>query len=132
MTKSNKKIWIIAGVALAFVIAVFAFLYFYVMPKGEAGDKTIGLTVVFSETEQKEYTIKTGAAYLGEALTKEELIEGEDGPYGLKITVVAGKKADESAQEWWRITQDGEMVNTGVDTTPIADGDHFELTLSKW
>ena len=32
------------------------------------------------------------------------------------------------AQEWWKLTKDGEMVNTSADATPIADGDHFELT----
>ncbi len=31
-----------------------------------------------------------------------------------------------------RVTQDGEMVNTVVDTTPVQDGDHFGLTLSTY
>ena len=39
-----------------------------------------------------------------------------------------GETAEESAQEWWKLTKGGEMVNTGVDATPIADGDAFELT----
>ena len=39
-----------------------------------------------------------------------------------------GETADEGAQEWWKLTQGGEMINTSADTTPIADGDHFELT----
>ena len=38
----------------------------------------------------------------------------------------------ESANQWWAISKSGEMATTGVDTTPIADGDHFELTLSVW
>ena len=30
------------------------------------------------------------------------------------------------------LTKDGEMLNTSADLTPIADGEHYELTLSKW
>lgn len=41
-----------------------------------------------------------------------------------------GYTADESAQEWWCLTKGGQSVNTGVDSTPIADGDAFELTLT--
>ena len=37
---------------------------------------------------------------------------------------------DDSKQEWWSFTKDGQMLETGVDTTPIADGDHFEITLT--
>ena len=29
-----------------------------------------------------------------------------------------------------KVTKSGEMVNTGADQTPIADGDAFELTLT--
>ena len=41
-----------------------------------------------------------------------------------------GETADESKQEWWKLTKEGEMVNTGADVTPIADGEHYELTLT--
>ena len=41
-----------------------------------------------------------------------------------------GVAIDDSLQQWWCVTKGGESVNTGVDTTPIEDGDHFELTLT--
>ena len=42
----------------------------------------------------------------------------------------AGQKAiGEAKEEWWCFTKDGEDVMTGVDSTPVADGDHFEITL---
>ena len=47
------------------------------------------------------------------------------------ILTVDGETADESKQQWWCITKGGEMVNTSVDTTPIQDGDQFELTLKE-
>ena len=34
-----------------------------------------------------------------------------------------------AAQEWWCFSKGGEDLSTGVDTTPIADGDTFEATL---
>ena len=73
----------------------------------------------------------TDAAYLGELLEADGLISGEDGQFGLFITEVDGETADDQAQEWWCITKGGEMVNTSVDTTPIEDGDEFELTLKE-
>ena len=45
---------------------------------------------------------------------------------------VDGVEADDSKSQWWCITKDGEQVNTGVDATPIEDGDHYELTLSTY
>ena len=82
--------------------------------------------------ESKDFQISTDAEFLGDALKEADLIEGEDGPYGLYIITVDGITADESLQQWWCVTKDGEMLNTGVSSTPIADGDHFELTMSTY
>ena len=65
-------------------------------------------------------------------LLAEGLAEGETGPYGLLITTVDGETAQDSLRQWWCITRGGERVDTGADTTPIADGDHFELTMSTY
>lgn len=46
------------------------------------------------------------------------------------VTTVNGVTADSSLEEWWCFTKGGETLNTGVDSTPIADGDHFEITLT--
>ena len=58
------------------------------------------------------------------------MIEGEEGPYGLFITSADGVKAEESLQQWWCITKDGEMLTTGASEAVIADGEHYELTLT--
>ncbi len=130
--KSNKKILIIIGVCLIMLAVLFGVVYSFFAPKGQQGSKTIGLTVVFSEGNQKEYTLHTDAEYLGDALRERKLVEGSDGPYGLFIETVDGVTADEDNQEWWCITKDGEQLNTSADQTPIADKEHYELTLSKW
>ena len=129
--KKQIKIAIGAGV-LVVIIAVMALVFWKFMPQGTKGDKTIQIQVVVSEEDIRDFTIQTDEAYLGAALQNEKLIEGEDSQYGLYITKVDGVEADASKNQWWCITKDGEQVNTGADTTPIADGDHYELTLSTY
>ena len=72
----------------------------------------------------------TDEEYLGAALENEKLIQGTQGQYGLFVTAVDGEKADDAKQQWWCLTKGGATVDTGVDTTPIADGDAYELTLT--
>lgn len=123
--KTNAKI---LG-ALAAAVIVLLGVWFFLKPSGVTGSKELDVQVVYADTSSKDFHISTDAAYLGEALKEAELIEGEDGPYGMFITAVDGVLADDSLQQWWCVTKEGESVSTGADTTPIEDGDHFELTL---
>lgn len=126
--KKKTKI-IVAIVALIAVIAAMAGVYFVTRPDTNEGSKAIVVEVVSKDETSKDFKIKTDREYLGEALQDEKLVEGTMSEYGLFITTVDGYTADNSKQEWWCITKGGEQVNTGADTTPIADGDHFEITL---
>ena len=99
-------------------------------PKGEAGEKTITVQVLHKGGEERVFTLETGEAYLGAVLTAEGVVEDNQGPYGLYMLTVDGETVDEGAQEWWKLTKGGEMVNSSADSTPIADGDHFELTFT--
>ena len=94
---------------------------------------TITLDVVGPDGSSKEHSVKTDASKnLRQALEEAGLISGEEGAYGLYVKVVDGITADYDVdQSWWGFYKDGEMLMTGVDTTPIADGDHFELVYSK-
>ena len=128
--KSNKKIWL-AVAALVVAVAVLLGVYFVPRPAAQAGGKTITVQVVLLEGEPSDYTIQTDEEYLRGALESIDLIEGSESEYGLFVTTVNGVTVDDSKQQWWCFTQDGEMLMTGVDTTPIADGDHFEITLTE-
>ena len=110
----SKKKTILAVAALVVIAAVLLLVWRAVTPKGEAG----------------EFTLETGEAYLGAVLTAEGVVEDNQGPYGLYMLTVDGETVDEGAQEWWKLTKGGEMVNSSADSTPIADGDHFELTFT--
>ena len=93
--------------------------------KGEIGDKTITITVTW-EGETEEITVDTDQEMLGAALLEKDLISGSDSEYGLFVDTVNGHYADPDLGQWWVFTKDGEMVATGVDSTPIVDGDAFE------
>ena len=97
-------------------------------PKNE-GIKNITVSVITEKAQQFEIT--TERKYLGDALKDEGLIKGENGQYGIFITEVNKIKADSKNEEWWCLTKENESVMTGVDKTPISNGDKFELTLKK-
>ena len=124
--RENKKT-LLAVAALAVVAALMLGLWYFTRPETQAGAKTIAVEVVHGE-----FTYHTDAEYLGEVLLAEQLAEGEQGAYGLFITTVDGETAQDSLRQWWCITKGGERVDTGADTTPIADGDRFELTMSTY
>ena len=127
----NGKI-IAAAVCLAAAAAALFLVWRFLTPQGEAGAKTVVVEVVHGDESSREFTYHTDLEYLGELLLAEQLAEGEDSAYGLFITAVDGETARDSQNQWWCITKGGERVDTGADTTPIADGDHFELTMSTY
>ena len=128
MNKKTKLISTIGVVVLVVLIAVFALFHETLMPKGEKGNKTITVSIVYDETS-KEVSINTDSDNLRGALEEEKLISGDESEYGLYVKVVDGRTADDSKQEWWSFTKGGEMLMTGVDDTPIADKEKFEITL---
>lgn len=128
--KSNKKLIIISCVVLAVLVAAFGILYCVTRPSTQKGAKNISVEIVFSESNTKSVEINTDAEFLRGALEEQNLITGDESDYGLYITAVDGVAAGDG--EWWCVTKDGVMTPTGVDTTPIADGDKFELTLSTY
>ena len=129
--KNNKKI-VLAVVALVAVVAIALGLWVALKPQAAQGEKTITVNVVFADGTQNSHTISTSEEYLRGALEQAALIAGEEGEYGLFVKTVDGVTANDANQEWWCITKDGEMLNTSADLTPIANGEHYELTLSKW
>ena len=129
--KGNKKT-VMAVAALALAAALMLGLWYFTRPQSQAGEKTIVVQVVHGDQSTKDFTCQTDAETLGEVLVEEKLAQGEEGPTGLFVTVVDGEEAQDSLRQWWCVTKGGDQVDTGVDATPIADGDHFELTMSTY
>ena len=98
-------------------------------PDAQEGGKALVVTVVHGDESSKDFSFTTDAENLRTALEEQELIEGTESEYGLYVTKVDGEEADESQQQWWCFSKDGEDLMTGVDDTMIADGDHYDITL---
>ena len=101
--------------------------------KDESGTPiTITLEVIGPDGSSKEHKVNTDTSKnLRQALEGAGLIAGEEGAYGLYVKTVDGVTADYDVDgSWWSLTKNGELCS-GVDSTKIADGDHFEFTYSK-
>ena len=95
------------------------------------GSKTVQVEVKVGE-ESVTFTIKTDKATLGEALLEHNLIAGEQSAYGLYVKKVNGITADyDIDQSYWGFYKNGEYMMSGVDTTEISDGEHYELVYTK-
>lgn len=129
---TNKKTRnIIIAAAILLVLVVGAILAWQInKPVAQEGAKKLVVTVVHGDGSSKDFSVATDAEFLRGALEEQNLIEGSESEYGLFVTAVDGETADDSQQQWWCFSKDGEMLMTGVDTTPIADGEHYEITLT--
>ena len=95
------------------------------------GSKTVYVEVVV-EDNSVTFTIHTDRTILGDALVDHNLVEGEQGAYGLYVKKVNGITADYDVDHsYWGFYKNGEYLLTGVDTTEFTDGDHYELIYSK-
>ena len=126
----KKKLLVGCG-ALVLACLLAAVLYIQTRPETAEGAKAIDVVVVHGDGTEAAFQYQTDAEYLGEVLVENELAEGTESAYGLFITTVDGETADDSLQQWWCITRSGEMLSTGADQTPIADGEQYELTLTE-
>ena len=118
------------AILLAAVMAVFLGIWYVARPQTSAGEKDLTIQVVHSDLSSQTFEVTTSAEFLAEVLTEHDIVQGEDGPYGLYILTADGETADEANQEWWCITRGGESLTTGASETPISDGEAYELTLT--
>ena len=123
----NKKL-ILTLIAFVAVIAIAVGVYFATRPETQQGSKTITVTVVHKDETTKEFTYSTDAEFVGEVLLEEGLIEGEEGDYGLYMTVVDGETADYNVDGgYWAFYEGEEYAMQGIDLTPITDGAAYSL-----
>jgi hypothetical protein len=127
---TNKKTRnIIIAVAVLLVLVIGALLVYNAnRPAPQEGGKKLEVTVVHGDGAAKVFRFATDAETLRAALEEQKLIEGTESEYGLFVTAVDGEAADMDLQQWWCFSKEGTDLNTGVDTTMIADGEHYEIT----
>ena len=82
--------------------------------------------------QDREYSRYSDKETVGDALSEQNLIEGEEGDYGLYVTTVNGITADyDTDQTYWAFYVNGEYASTGVDSTPVNEGDTYEFKVEK-
>lgn len=95
------------------------------------GSKTITV-LVKAEEKSVTFTLHTDKENLADALLEHDLIQGEQGPYGLYVKSVNGMVADYAInQSFWSLSQNGETMQTGISGVQIADGEQYELIYTK-
>ncbi|MCL2538909.1 MAG: DUF4430 domain-containing protein [Oscillospiraceae bacterium] len=128
---NKKKGIIIAVTALVVLFAAFLTVYLMTKPKGATGEKTIIVEVIQLDGESREHSLKTDAEFLADALKEAGLVDGVDSEFGFMVTSVDGVAADDSKQQWWKLTVNREFSDYGASDLPIEDGGHYEWTLTE-
>lgn len=130
--KTNVTRIVIIVAVFAVLLAGFVVAYIMLSDKPVEGGKTITVEVIGKDSKSNSYTINTDEEYLRAAINSDGQITlgGDESEFGLFIKTVNGitVSEDPTAQEWWSITKNGEMLMTGIDTTVIMDGEKYEIT----
>lgn len=96
------------------------------------GETEFEFTVVYADGKETKFNISTNKKTVGEALLEQELIEGEDGPYGLYVKTVNGETHDYDVDgTYWSFYVNGEYATSGVDTTEIESGARYMFKVEK-
>ena len=92
------------------------------------GSKEFTLTVTDKDGNETQFEIHTDKEMVGEALQELNLIDGEEGEYGLFVKTVNGITADyDTDGVYWAFYVNGEYATSGVDVTQITEGDSYAL-----
>lgn len=92
------------------------------------GEKSFFFNVTDKDGNETKFEIHTDKTNVGEALLELELIAGEEGPYGLYVKTVNGITADYDVDgKYWAFYINGKYASTGVDSTPITEGETYSF-----
>ena len=96
------------------------------------GAVVFDFVVVDAEGKETAFEIHTDKTTVGEALLELELIDGEEGDYGLYVKSVNGITADYDVDgTYWAFYINGEMAMTGVDATEVEEGAAYSFKVEK-
>lgn len=99
--------------------------------KGE-GETMFYFNVIDKDGNVTKFQIKTNETKVGAALIAVDLIDGEDGAYGLYVKQVNGITADyDTDGTWWEFCVGDSASMTGVDLTDITPGETYTFRVSK-
>lgn len=95
------------------------------------GAKTVVVEVKAAE-QTVTFTVNTDKKTVGDALVEHDLIDGDEGEYGLYVKVVNGITADYDVDKsYWAFYVNGEYASSGIDTTEIDENATYQLAYTK-
>ena len=124
----GKKI--IAVTLVAVLVAALAFVYVAYSEKTVEGMKHVTIEVIMADETATVYEVDTDGEYLIDAMNDAEGLsfEGEEGIYGLSVSIVNDVRADYTLDgAYWAFYVGGEYCNYGASEQPIEDGDNFSI-----
>ena len=96
------------------------------------GSKQFRFGVVDLEGKETWFEIHTDEEMVGAALLALNLLEGEEGPYGLYVKAVNGITADyDKDKVYWAFYVNDDYGATGVDMTKIEVGTIYSFRMAK-
>ena len=128
----NKKL-VIAAIAVIVVIGLMAGVWMATRPETQTGSKGYSVTVIHKDGTAKDFSYRTDAEFLAEALLEEGLVSGEESQYGLTIITVDGEDAVWATDSaYWAIWVGEEMAVTGASEIPVYDGSTYKLEYTRF
>ena len=95
------------------------------------GAKTVTVEVMVEE-KTVTFTIKTDKETVGDALIEHQLLDGEQGDYGLYVKKVNGITADYNVDgTYWAFYEGDNYAMQGVELTEIQPGATYAFKVSK-
>ena len=95
------------------------------------GDRTVTVVVTAGDSSVT-FTVHTDKDTVGAALLEHELIDGEQGLYGLYVKKVNGITADYDVdQSYWAFYINGDYAMSGVELTEIDESAEYRLEYSR-
>lgn len=92
------------------------------------GSTQFAFTVVDQDGNETQFEIHTDKETVGDALLEVGLIAGDESEYGLYVKTVNGITADyDSDGVYWAFYVNDEYATSGVDTTPITEGESYSF-----
>ena len=96
------------------------------------GDKVFSFSVVELDGTTAWFEIHTDEETVGAALIALDLLQGDEGPYGLYVKTVNGITADyDKDKVYWAFYVNDEYGTAGVDMTKIEEGRTYSFRISK-
>lgn len=97
-----------------------------------SGNKQFNFTAVDGNNTEYKFIINTDKTYVGEALDELNLLEGNEGDFGLYVNKVNGIYAQyEVTGTYWAFYIDGAYASVGIDMAEITENTAYEMKIEQ-